>query len=549
MARASSQSARLCGSCDIGIGFAWGGGMDSDLHKSASRTPPLLALHGIVKRFPGCLANDHVDLSIGKGEIHALLGENGAGKSTLVKIIYGVMKPDAGSLSWNGQPVQINSPAQARALGIGMVFQHFSLFEALTVADNIALGLNKAEDRKNLDTRISEVSARYGLHLDPHQLVHDLSVGERQRIEIVRCLLQDPKLLIMDEPTSVLTPQEVERLFATLRRLRDEGCSILYISHKLEEIRALCETATIMRLGKVVAQCDPTEKTARELAELMISAKLAEQDFTHKSPNEGPVRLAVAGLSIRSNRPFGMDLKDISFSVAGGEIFGIAGIAGNGQSELMDALSGEILAGAAADVQLDGAPVGRERPGMRRRRGGCFLPEERNGHGAVGPMTLAENGFLSAHVRGALGRFGLINKKRTKAFASRVIDAFDVRTTGPLAEARSLSGGNLQKFLVGREVLQQPGILVISQPTWGVDAGAAAAIYEALVRLAAAGTAIVLISQDLDEILLLCDRIAVIAAGRLSAPMSVKEATIETIGLLMGGTHEVAQELDYVLSA
>lgn len=516
--------------------------MNSHLRQPVPEVPPLLALRGIVKRFPGCLANDHVDLSIGRGEIHALLGENGAGKSTLVKIIYGVMKPDAGSLYWNGQRIQISSPAQARELGIGMVFQHFSLFEALTVADNIALGLNKARDRQDLDARIHAVSERYGLHLDPHQFVHDLSVGERQRIEVVRCLLQTPKLLIMDEPTSVLTPQEVEKLFITLRRLRDEGCSILYISHKLEEIRALCEAATIMRLGKVVAQCNPAEKTARELAELMISAKLEEQDFTHKTEQAGPVRLEVNGLSIRSNRPFGMDLKDVSFSVAGGEIFGVAGIAGNGQSELMDALSGEIPARSPTDIVLDGVPVGLERPKTRRRLGGCFLPEERNGHGAVGSMTLAENGFLSAHVRGALGRFGLISRKRTREFAAKVIQTFDVRTTGPLAEARSLSGGNLQKFLVGREVLQQPGVLVISQPTWGVDAGAAAAIYEALVRLAAAGTAIILISQDLDEILLLCDRIAVIAAGRLSAPMAVGDATIEDIGLLMGGTDTTTQE-------
>lgn len=523
--------------------------MDSALDKSVPDMPLLLALRGIVKHFPGCLANDQVDLTIAKGEIHALLGENGAGKSTLVKIIYGVIKPDAGSISWNGQHVTIASPAQARALGIGMVFQHFSLFEALTVAENIALGLNNPKDRENLDSRIAEISTRYGLPLDPHKAVHDLSVGERQRIEIVRCLLQNPKLLIMDEPTSVLTPQEVRKLFATLRRLRDEGCSILYISHKLEEIRALCERATIMRLGKVVAHCDPARKTARELAELMISAKLKPQDFSHKATNAGAPRLKVSKLTTRSNQQFGTDLKDISFSVAGGEIFGIAGIAGNGQGELMDALSGEIPAGSPGNILMDGAPVGLERPRARRRRGGCFLPEERNGHGAVGPMTLAENGFLSAHVRGALGRFGLINARRTREFAARVISAFDVRTTGPLAEAHSLSGGNLQKFLVGREVLQQPGVLVISQPTWGVDAGAAAAIYEALVQLAAAGTAIVLISQDLDEILLLCDRIAVIAAGRLSEPMNVKDATIETIGLLMGGTHTGKEELAHVLPA
>jgi simple sugar transport system ATP-binding protein len=422
-----------------------------------------------------------------------------------------------------------------------MVFQHFSLFEALTVSENIALGLNDPKDRENLHERIVDISTRYGLPLDPARAVHDLSVGERQRIEIVRCLLQNPKLLIMDEPTSVLTPQEVKKLFATLRRLASEGCSILYISHKLEEIRALCEAATIMRLGKVVAHCTPAEKTARELAELMISAKLKEQDFSHKIARTGAPRLVLDRLTVRSNQPFGTDLKDISFAVAPGEILGLAGIAGNGQSELMDALSGEIPAGSPKNIMLDGAPIGHEGPRARRRRGCCFLPEERNGHGAVGPMTLAENGFLSAHVRGALDRMGLINRKRTHDFAAKVIAAFDVRTTGPRAEARSLSGGNLQKFLIGREVLQAPGVLMISQPTWGVDAGAAAAIYEALAQLAAAGTAIVLISQDLDEILLLCDRIAVIAAGRVSAPIPVREATIETIGLLMGGDHAAGE--------
>jgi simple sugar transport system ATP-binding protein len=497
--------------------------------------PPLLSLRGIVKQFPGCLANDQVDLTIGRGEIHALLGENGAGKSTLVKIIYGVMKPDAGTITWNGQMVTIANPAQARALGIGMVFQHFSLFEALTVAENIALGVNDPADRVGLTDRIVEISTKYGLPLDPARAVHDLSVGERQRIEIVRCLLQNPQLLIMDEPTSVLTPQEVQRLFATLRRLASEGCAILYISHKLEEIRALCERATIMRLGKVVAHCTPAEKTARELAELMISAKLKSQDFAARAGQNGPPRLVLDRLTVRSSQPFGTDLKDISLAVAPGEILGIAGIAGNGQSELMDALSGEIPAGSPGNIRLDGVPIGHECPRRRRARGCGFLPEERNGHGAVGPMTLAENGFLSAYVRGALHRLGLIDRKRTRAFAEGVIKSFDVRTTGAQAEARSLSGGNLQKFLVGREVLQQPGLLIISQPTWGVDAGAAAAIYEALVALAAAGTAIVLISQDLDEILRLCDRIAVIAAGRVSAPIPVGQASIEQIGLLMGG--------------
>jgi simple sugar transport system ATP-binding protein len=507
---------------------------------AVSITPSLLRLTGIVKQFPGCLANDHVDLVVGHNEIHALLGENGAGKSTLVKIIYGVMKPDQGEIRWEEQPVVIQNPAHARRLGIGMVFQHFSLFESLTVAENIALGINDKADREGLRDRIVEISQGYGLPLDPGQAVHDLSVGERQRIEIVRCLLQKPKLLIMDEPTSVLTPQEVEKLFTVLRRLQSEGCSVLYISHKLEEIRALCEKATIMRLGRVVAHCTPAEKTAKELAELMISAELKVRSARHAYDSAATPRLVLNKLTVRSTQQFGTDLKDINMSVGSGEILGIAGIAGNGQSELMDALSGEVPAGHPGSIMIDAVAAGLMGPQERRKLGGCFVPEERNGHGAVTTMTLAENGFLSGHVRGSLSRFGIVDSGKTHEFAQTIIRRFDVRTTGPKAEAHSLSGGNLQKFLVGREVEQEPTVLVISQPTWGVDAGAAVAIHEAIVRLAEHGTAVVIISQDLDEIMLLCDRIAVIAGGRLSAPTDVKLATVEQIGLLMGGTSGAA---------
>ncbi len=496
---------------------------------------PLLRLSGIVKQYPGCLANDHVDLTIAPNQIHALLGENGAGKSTLVKIIYGVIRPDAGETVWQGRRVVIQSPAHARRLGIGMVFQHFSLFEALTVADNIALGLNDAKDRVGLRQRIIDVSASYGLPVDPDRTVHDLSVGERQRIEIVRCLLQNPKLLIMDEPTSVLTPQEAETLFATLRRLAAEGCSILYISHKLDEVRALCEAATIMRLGRVVAQLTPRDKTARELASIMISAELKPAAERRPPPAAAAPRLVLNRLNLRATNPFGTSLQAITLSVAGGEIVGIAGIAGNGQGELMDALSGETLAGKPETILLDAVPAGHLGPKERRRLGGCFVPEERNGHGAVTTMSLAENAFLSGHLRGALARLGLIDRRRTQDYTARIIQRFDVRTTGPQATAKSLSGGNLQKFLVGREVMLDPAVLVISQPTWGVDAGAALAIHEAIVALAAAGAAVVIISQDLDEIFLLSDRIAVIAAGRLSEPVPVADATLERIGLLMGG--------------
>ena len=501
---------------------------------------PLLRMTGMTKQYPGCLANDHVSLTVEHNQIHALLGENGAGKSTLVKIIYGVVKPDEGEIFWEGQKVTIQNPGQAQRLGVGMVFQHFSLFEALNVTENIALGLGSKEERQGLRERILKISTEYGLPLDPDRVVHDLSVGERQRIEIVRCLLQNPKLLIMDEPTSVLTPREVQKLFVTLRRLAAEGCSILYISHKLEEVRALCSAATIMRLGRNVAHVIPAEKTVKELAEIMINMDLhAPTPRPHLQSEQKP-RLVLDHLTIRSPNHFGTDLKDISLSIAGGEILGVAGIAGNGQSELMDALSGEILAGKPESVMIDGVPAGHIGPHDRRRIRGCFVPEERNGHSAVTTMSLAENAFLSGFLRHALVRFGVIDNKRTYAVADDIIKRFDVRTTGPKAEARSLSGGNLQKFLVGREVLQDPSVLIINQPTWGVDAGAALAIHEAIMALAQLGTAVMIISQDLDEIFVLADRIAVIAGGHISEPVLTRDATIESIGRLMGGTASTA---------
>ena len=499
-------------------------------------TGPLLRMSGITKQYPGCLANDRVGLIVERNQIHALLGENGAGKSTLVKTIYGVVKPDAGEMLWEGEKVAVQNPGHAQRLGIGMVFQHFSLFEALTVAENIALGLAGAKERTGLRERIVRISTEYGLPLDPDRVVHDLSVGERQRIEIVRCLLQNPRLLIMDEPTSVLTPSEVQKLFITLRRLAAEGCSILYISHKLEEVRSLCSAATIMRLGRNVAECVPAEKSVKELAEIMIATDLPEPTPRPPRTEGAKPRLVVDKLTIRSPHHFGTDLHDISLSIAGGEILGIAGIAGNGQSELMDALSGEVPAGKPESITIDGISAGHMGPRERRRTGGCFVPEERNGHGAVTTMSLAENALLSAFSARALVRFGIIDVAKTHAFAGDIIQQFDVRTTGPKAQARSLSGGNLQKFLVGREVMQNPSVLAINQPTWGVDAGAALAIHEAIMALAQAGAAVMIISQDLDEIFALADRIAVMAGGRVSKPTPTRSATVESIGRLMGGS-------------
>ncbi|WP_158922936.1 ABC transporter ATP-binding protein [Acidisphaera sp. S103] len=504
---------------------------------------PLLTMTGMTKQYPGCLANDHVSLTVERNQIHALLGENGAGKSTLVKTIYGVVKPDAGEIVWEGRKVAIQNPRHAQRLGIGMVFQHFSLFEALTVTENIALGLASANDRIGLRDRIVRISNEYGLPLDPARMVHDLSVGERQRIEIVRCLLQNPKLLIMDEPTSVLTPSEVQKLFVTLRRLAAEGCSILYISHKLQEVRSLCSHATIMRLGRTVGTCAPAEKSVKELAEIMINMPLNVLAPRPHAARAAPPRLVLDKLTIRSPHYFGSGLENISLSLAGGEILGIAGIAGNGQSELMDALSGEILADRPESVLIDGVAAGHMGPHDRRRLHACFVPEERNGHAAVPTMTLSQNAFLSGFTRQALVRFGTIDTKKTSAFATNIIKRFDVRTTGPNAQARSLSGGNLQKFLVGREILQNPAVLVINQPTWGVDAGAALAIHEAIVALAQAGAAVMIISQDLDEIFALADRIAVIAGGHVSPPIPMRDATIESIGRLMGGRTATLEEM------
>ena len=498
--------------------------------------PPRLALAHVSKSFPGVKANEDISLSVRPGEIHALLGENGAGKSTLVKIIYGVQQADEGTLSWNGSPVSIPSPKAARKLGIGMVFQHFSLFDAMTVIENIALGLDEAVDREELKSRVAAILQSYSLPLDPEREVHTLSVGERQRIEIVRCLLQKPKLLIMDEPTSVLTPQEVERLFATLRQIAAEGCSILYISHKLHEIKALCDSATILRGGRVVATCDPKIETTKRMAELMIGAELRKIEHS-KAATSGTVRLEVKALSLPGEPPFGTDLENVSFEARAGEILGIAGVAGNGQAELLTALSGEQLAAQAGAITLDGKAIGLEGAGARRALGLACVPEERNGHAAVPDFSLADNGVLTARHRLPLAPHGFISRNSVKRFADSVIKLFDVRTTGNAALARSLSGGNLQKFIMGREIGQQPAVLVVSQPTWGVDAGAAAAIRQELVDLAAKGSAVVVISQDLDELLELADRLCVINEGRLSAPRPVASLGIDEIGLMMGGVH------------
>ncbi|HQY44164.1 MAG TPA: ABC transporter ATP-binding protein [Paracoccaceae bacterium] len=494
----------------------------------------LLKITGISKSYPGVKANENVSFTIGKGEVHALLGENGAGKSTLVKMIYGLVRPDEGQMAFLGQPYAPAKPSEARATGVGMVFQHFSLFEALNVAENVALGMDNPPPQRELTAKIRKVSEGYGLPLDPDRLVGDLSAGERQRVEIIRCLLQNPKLLIMDEPTSVLTPQEVQILFTTLRQLAAEGTSILYISHKLEEIRSLCDGATILRRGKVVGSCTPREKSARELAEMMVGTTLTPPEKAAK--DLGEIALEVRGLTVASLNPFGTSLKDVSFAVRKGEVLGIGGVAGNGQDELLLALSGEVHSVPGA-VKINGQNAGHLGPNDRRQAGLVTGPEERLGHAAAPDMSLTENALLTGVLRKGLAKNGFIDWAKTRDYAAEVIKTFDVRTPGTHTAARALSGGNLQKFVIGREILQEPGIIIVNQPTWGVDAAAAAFIRQALLNRAAAGAAVVVISQDIDELLEVGDRFAALNEGRLSDPVPTLGLTVDQIGLMLGGAH------------
>ncbi|WP_158972139.1 ABC transporter ATP-binding protein [Chachezhania sediminis] len=504
-------------------------------------TQTLLKIDSLTKAYPGVVANSEVSFEIGEGEVHALLGENGAGKSTLVKMIYGLVKPDSGTMTLRGAPYAPPEPRAARGDGIAMVFQHFSLFDALNVAENIALGMENPPPMRDLAKRITQVSEAYGLPLDPSRIVGDLSAGERQRVEIIRCLLQDPKLLIMDEPTSVLTPQEVDILFQTLQKLSAEGTAILYISHKLEEIRTLCDRATILRLGKVVGACIPRDSTAREMAEMMVGGTL--QIPTRERAELGEVALEIANLSAKSPSEFGTSLKDVSIRVRAGEVLGVGGVAGNGQDELLGVLSGEILSSPGA-VRLKGKPVGKLGPTARRKLGLLTAPEERLGHAAAPDMSLTENALLTGSVREGLVSNGFLSWSKTRTFAEAIIKAFDVRTPGTENAARSLSGGNLQKFVIGREVLQRPEVLVVNQPTWGVDAAAAASIRQALLDLAQKGAAIICISQDLDELMEISDNFAALTEGRLSPPRSTQGLTVDQIGMMLGGAHgmEVAHD-------
>jgi general nucleoside transport system ATP-binding protein len=516
------------------------------LSEETGMATPRLELRHISKQYPAVKANDDVSLTVQPGEIHAILGENGAGKSTLMKIVFGAVQPDAGTIAIDGAQVSIRNPHEAKAHGIAMVFQHFSLFDTLTAAENVWLGLETGETLAQVTDRIKAKAGDYGLQVDASRPVHSLSVGERQRVEIIRALLAEPKILILDEPTSVLTPQAVQTLFLTLRQLALEGCSILYISHKLDEIRELCHACTVMRGGRVTGVVDPRQESNASLSRLMIGAEPPQ--LVHREVTLGKVALQVKQLNLEPDSPYGVPLQNVSLELRAGEVLGIAGVSGNGQQELLAALSGEDRRAAAGTLALFGTDIARASPSKRRTLGLHFVPEERLGRGAVPMASLAQNTLLTR--RETVNRFGWIDIKGTRVLAATLIERFKVKAGGPDAPAKSLSGGNLQKFIVGREIDAQPKVLIVAQPTWGVDVGAAAQIRGELLALRDAGCAVLVVSEELDELFELSDRLVVIARGKLSPSIAARDATVEQIGQWMAGIFDspsaaAAQEVNH----
>ena len=496
----------------------------------------ILNIENITKSFPRVIANKKVTFDIKKNAVHAILGENGAGKSTLVKILYGLLEPDEGNIKLNNKDFKVNSPAEARKQGIGMVFQHFSLFDSLSVKENLILGIDEKMSYSDLENKLENISSRYNLPLDLDAPITALSAGEKQRVEIVRILLQDPQILIMDEPTSVLTPQEVESLFVTLNALVKEGRTILYITHKLEEVISICDTVTIMRSGEIIDTSSTANQTAKTLATKMLGQKLDDLK-TNYGHIKDEVNFEVKNISCDFNDPFLTDLKNISFQVRVGEIYGIAGVAGNGQVELMNALSGETL-GDPDEIIFEDKKIGNTHIKFRRSLGLEFVPEERNGHATVPDITLTENTFLTFYNTYSKNNNFLddilLSSNMSSNDSKSIINDNDVRCpyANPLAD--QLSGGNLQKFIVGRSLKANPKVLIISQPTWGVDIGAASEIRSKLLQLAKVGKAIILISQDLDEIYEISSNICVINNGSLSIPKNTSKISATDIGVLMG---------------
>ena len=498
--------------------------------------PPMLEMRGVTKRFPGVLANDRVDFDVRPGEVHTLLGENGAGKSTLMKILFGLYQPDEGDLRLNGVPIRIESPTDAIGHQIGMIHQHFMLGPTLTVAENVALGLKSGRgpltDLQAVSARIEEISSSYGLAVDPSVAIWKLSVGERQRVEIIKALYRDAQLLVLDEPTAVLTPQEVDDLFVILRQMSSAGRGLIFISHKLHEVMALSDRITVLRNGRVAGHTTPQETSRQELAQMMVgrAVKLAPDK---PSVEPGADRLSISGLTV-FNDSGSAAVTNLDLTVRSGEIVGIAGVSGNGQRELAESIIG-MRHPSSGSIIVDGVEVAGSEPAESRGAGLAYVPEERMKDGAVGEFTVGENLVLVEHGSDRFSGRGLLRFGAIREHCRKLVDDYRVKTPSIETPTQSLSGGNIQKIILARELATKPTVLIAAQPTRGVDIGAAEYIHEQLVEQRSAGMATLLISEDLDEVFGLADRIAVMFEGSIMAILDTEAATREQVGLLMAG--------------
>lgn len=503
-------------------------------------TQPLLEMRGITKRFPGVLANDQIDFDVMPGEVHTLLGENGAGKSTLMKVLFGLYQPDEGQLFLRGEPITVTSPSDAIAKRIGMIHQHFMLVPTLTVAENVALGLTSSRglltDLEKVSSRIREISESYSLAVDPDVEIWKLSVGERQRVEIIKALYRDAELLVLDEPTAVLTPQEVDELFVVLRQMTDAGKGLVFISHKLHEVMALSNRITVLRNGKVTGFTTPAESSREQLAEMMVgrSVRLAPEK---PEADMGAARLCITNLEVRGDRGT-LAVENVNLEVFGGEILGIAGVSGNGQRELAEAIAGLRPVEGTSSILLNGIEVAGANPRTCRDAGLSYVPEERMKDGAIGEFSVSENIVLVDHGTQEFAQRGLLKFAPIREHARRLVKKFSVKTPSIETEISALSGGNIQKVILARELASKPTVLLAAQPTRGVDIGAAEYIHSQLIEQRSAGIATILISEDLDEVLGLADRIAVMFEGQIMTIIDVEDATREGLGLLMAGVSD-----------
>jgi general nucleoside transport system ATP-binding protein len=496
----------------------------------------MLEMQGIVKRFPGVVASDGVDFDVRAGEVHTLLGENGAGKSTLMKILYGLYQADEGEIRLNGEAVDIVSPTDAIARGVGMIHQHFMLVDTLTVAENVALGLKSSKgpitDLDVVSERIVDLSERYGLHVDPGALIWQLAVGQRQRVEIIKALYRDAKLLILDEPTAVLTPQEVDQLFVTLRQLTADGRGLIFISHKLHEVLALSDRITVLRQGKVTGHVDAAGATRESLAEMMVGRQVQlVPDKPAIEPEDAA--LSIRGLTVMGDRG-DEAVRGLDLDVRAGEILGVAGVSGNGQRELAQSIAG-LRAAESGSVLIDGVEVTNLRPSGVRAAGLAYVPEERMHTGAIAGFSVSENLLLIDHGDERFTKRGMLDFPRIREHCQQLVDEYNVKTPSLDTPAQSLSGGNIQKLILARELSGTPKVLIAAQPSRGVDIGATEYIHRRLIQQRTEMTAVLMVSEDLDEVFALSDRIAVIYEGEIIGIVDAAATTREAVGLMMAG--------------